>query len=57
MNLNRFYSILATIEHFKFRTSSIMGQFVTFRKRVCTPFCDLVKTGVYRDSVKDPEDL
>ena len=33
-NLNRFYSILTTIQSFKFRNSAIMDQFVTFRKRV-----------------------
>ena len=35
LNLDRFYSILATTEYFKFWKSAIMHQFVTFRKRVC----------------------
>ena len=33
-NFDRFYSILATIQHFKRWKAAIMDQFVTFRKRV-----------------------
>ena len=34
LNLDRFYSILATIQYFKLQESVIMDQFVTCRKRV-----------------------
>ena len=47
INLNRFYVILATIQHFKFRKSAIMDQFVTFCKRVYT--CNFV--------ISDPEKM
>ena len=36
LNLDRFYSILATIQYFEFWNSGIMDQFVTFYKRVYT---------------------
>ena len=34
LNLDRFYSILTTIQYFKLKKSAIMDQLVTFRKRV-----------------------
>ena len=34
LNLDQFYSILATIQYFKLPKSAIMDQFVTFRKLV-----------------------
>ena len=33
LNLDRFYSVLATIQYFRLWKSVIMDQFVTFRKR------------------------
>ena len=37
-NLDLFYSILATIQYFTRWKSAIMDPFVTFRKRVYSPF-------------------
>ena len=37
-DLDRFYSILATVQYFRFWKSAIMDQFVTFHKKVYNVF-------------------